>query len=104
MKTGDSNESFKELFSATAASHFGSGWGWLVLDKEGALQVTSMPNQDNPLMDIAEVRGTPLLNIDVWEHAYYLNYQNMRKSYIEAYWNVIDWEFVDALYQEATAD
>ena len=92
---------FKDLFSATAASHFGSGWGWLILDKEGTLQVTSMPNQDNPLMDVAEIQGTPLLNIDVWEHAYYLNYQNMRKSYVEAYWNVINWEFIGALYKEA---
>jgi Fe-Mn family superoxide dismutase len=92
---------FKELFSATAASHFGSGWGWLLLDKDGKLQVTSLPNQDNPLMDISPVQGTPLLNIDVWEHAYYLHYQNMRKSYVEAYWNVIDWKFVEALYEEA---
>ena len=92
---------FKELFSATAGSHFGSGWGWLILDGEGALQVTSTPNQDNPLMDVVDVKGTPLLNIDVWEHAYYLNYQNMRKSYIEAYWNVIDWKFIGALYEEA---
>ena len=94
---------FKDLFSATAASHFGSGWGWLLLDKEGKLQVTSTPNQDNPLMDIAVVPGTPLLTIDVWEHAYYLNYQNKRKSYIEAYWNVIDWKFVGALYEEAVS-
>ena len=94
-------QKFKDLFSATAGSHFGSGWGWLILDGEGRLQVTSTPNQDNPLMDVAEVRGTPLLNIDVWEHAYYLNYQNMRKSYIEAYWNVIDWDFVASLYEEA---
>lgn len=92
---------FKELFAATAASQFGSGWGWLILDGEGALQVTSTPNQDNPLMDVVDVKGTPLLNIDVWEHAYYLNYQNMRTSYIEAYWNVIDWNFVEALYKEA---
>jgi superoxide dismutase, Fe-Mn family len=92
---------FKDLFSATAASHFGSGWGWLLLDTDGKLQVTSLPNQDNPLMDISPVQGTPLLNIDVWEHAYYLHYQNMRKSYIEAYWNVIDWKFVEALYLEA---
>jgi len=91
---------FKELFSATAGSHFGSGWGWLILDGEGALQVTSTPNQDNPLMDVVDIQGTPLLNIDVWEHAYYLNYQNMRTSYIEAYWNVIDWKFVGALYEE----
>ncbi len=96
-------EQFKELFSATAAGHFGSGWGWLVLDADGALQVTSTPNQDNPLMDVADVQGTPLLNIDVWEHAYYLDYQNMRKSYVEAYWNVIDWNFVGALYEEAVS-
>ena len=92
---------FKELFSATAASHFGSGWGWLLLDKDNKLQITSLPNQDNPLMDVSPVQGTPLLNIDVWEHAYYLHYQNMRKSYVEAYWNVIDWKFVEALYEEA---
>ena len=92
---------FKELFSATAASHFGSGWGWLLLDAEGKLQVTSLPNQDNPLMDVSPVQGTPLLNIDVWEHAYYLHYQNMRKTYVEAYWNIIDWKFVEALYEEA---
>jgi Fe-Mn family superoxide dismutase len=92
---------FKALFSATAASHFGSGWGWLLLNDNGNLQVTSLPNQDNPLMDVSPVRGIPLLNIDVWEHAYYLHYQNMRKSYVEAYWNVIDWRFVEALYEEA---
>ena len=92
---------FKELFSATAASQFGSGWGWLILDAEGALQVTSTSNQDNPLMDIVDVQGTPLLNVDVWEHAYYLNYQNRRTSYLEAYWNVVDWNFVGALYEEA---
>ena len=92
---------FKDLFTAPAASHFGSGWAWLLLDDAGRLQVTSLPNQDNPLMDVSPVRGTPLLNIDVWEHAYYLKYQNMRKSYVEAYWNVIDWNFVAALYDEA---
>lgn len=94
-------QNFKDLFSSTSASHFGSGWGWLILDSKGKLQVTSMPNQDNPLMDVAKVQGTPLLNIDVWEHAYYLHYQNMRKSYVEAYWNVIDWGYVQALYEEA---
>ncbi len=92
---------FKELFSATSASHFGSGWGWLILNPEGKLQVTSTPNQDNPLMDVVEEQGTPLLTIDVWEHAYYLNYQNRRTSYVEAYWNVIDWKFIGALYEEA---
>lgn len=99
--TFGSFEEFKSLFSATAASQFGSGWGWLILDTEGKLQVTSTPNQDNPLMDVAEVKGTPLLNVDVWEHAYYLNYQNKRTSYLEAYWNVVDWDFVGALYEEA---
>jgi Fe-Mn family superoxide dismutase len=99
--TFGSFEEFKALFSATAASQFGSGWGWLLLDKEGQLQVTSTSNQDNPLMDVTEVQGIPLLNVDVWEHAYYLNYQNMRKSYLEAYWNVVNWEFIGALYEEA---
>lgn len=94
-------QEFKELFAATAASQFGSGWGWLILDAAGKLHVTSTPNQDNPLMDIANVKGTPLLNVDVWEHAYYLNYQNQRKTYLEAYWNVVDWNFVGALYEEA---
>jgi len=94
---------FKELFSATAASHFGSGWGWLLINPDGKLQVISLPNQDNPLMDISPVQGIPLLNIDVWEHAYYLKYQNMRKSYVEAYWNVIDWKLVQALYEEAVS-
>ncbi|MDF1576422.1 MAG: superoxide dismutase [Bacteroidales bacterium] len=95
---------FKDLFSATAASHFGSGWGWLLLDANGKLVVSSLPNQDNPLMDVSPVQGTPLLNIDVWEHAYYLRYQNMRNSYIEAYWNIIDWGFVSALYEEALSE
>lgn len=99
--TFGSFQQFKDLFSTTAASQFGSGWGWLILDEEGTLQVTSTPNQDNPLMDVAEVQGKPLLNVDVWEHAYYLNYQNKRTSYIEAYWNVIDWDFVAELYKEA---
>ncbi|MFO7671795.1 MAG: superoxide dismutase [Bacteroidales bacterium] len=94
-------EEFKALFTATAGSQFGSGWGWLLLDKEGKLQVTSTPNQDNPLMDVAGVRGTPLLNVDVWEHAYYLRYQNLRKSYLDAYWNVVNWAFVGSLYEEA---
>lgn len=98
-----SMEEFKSLFASTAASRFGSGWGWLILNQEGKLQVTSTPNQDNPLMDVAEVKGTPLLNIDVWEHAYYLNYQNQRKAYIDAYWNLVDWDFVGGLYEEAAA-
>jgi len=92
---------FKKLFSGAAGSVFGSGWAWLIRDKDGNLKVTTTPNQDNPLMDVAEVNGTPLLNIDVWEHAYYLKYQNQRGNYIDAYWNVIDWDFVSSLYNEA---
>ncbi len=86
-------EAMKEKFSAAAASRFGSGWAWLVLS-EGKLVISSTPNQDNPLMDIAEVKGFPILTLDVWEHAYYLNYQNRRADYIAAFWNVVNWEAV----------
>lgn len=85
---------FKSKFNAAAATRFGSGWAWLVKQADGSLAVSSTPNQDNPLMDIAEVKGTPLLTIDVWEHAYYLHYQNRRPDYIEAFWNVVNWEEV----------
>ncbi len=85
---------FKSLFSTTAATRFGSGWAWLVKKADGSLVVNSTPNQDNPLMDISEVQGTPLLALDVWEHAYYLKYQNRRPEYIEAFWNVVNWEEV----------
>jgi len=85
---------FKTQFSNAAATRFGSGWAWLVKEAGGTLVVTSTPNQDNPLMDLAEVKGTPILGIDVWEHAYYLKYQNRRPEYIEAFWNVINWEEV----------
>ncbi|RLD91705.1 MAG: superoxide dismutase, partial [Bacteroidetes bacterium] len=83
---------FKTQFSTAAATRFGSGWAWLVKQADGSLVVSSTPNQDNPLMDLAEVKGTPLLTLDVWEHAYYLNYQNRRPDYIEAFWNVVNWE------------
>ena len=86
-------ENFKKEFSNTAATRFGSGWAWLIKTESG-LKVTSTPNQDNPLMDIAEVKGTPILGLDVWEHAYYLLYQNRRPDYITAFWNVINWEEV----------
>ena len=82
---------FKSQFSTAAATRFGSGWAWLVKKSDGSLVVSSTPNQDNPLMDLAEVKGTPVLGIDVWEHAYYLKYQNRRPEYIEAFWNVINW-------------
>jgi Fe-Mn family superoxide dismutase len=85
---------FKSKFSTAAATRFGSGWAWLVKQADGSLAVSSTPNQDNPLMDLAEVKGTPVLGIDVWEHAYYLNYQNRRPEYIEAFWNLINWEEV----------
>jgi superoxide dismutase, Fe-Mn family len=86
-------DTFKDEFSKAAATRFGSGWAWLLV-KDGKLVVSSTPNQDNPLMDLAEVKGKPVLGIDVWEHAYYLQYQNRRPDYISAFWNVINWEEV----------
>ena len=91
-------EKFRELFTQAAMTRFGSGWAWLV--KSGnELKVTSTPNQDNPLMDIAEVRGIPILGIDVWEHAYYLKYQNRRNEYVGAFWNVINWDEVSRRFK-----
>ena len=92
-QTFGSLEKFKEDFAKAGATRFGSGWAWLV-KHDGKLVVTSTPNQDNPIMDLAEVKGTPLLALDVWEHAYYLNYQNRRPDYITAFWNVINWDVV----------
>lgn len=91
--TFGSFDAFKEKFNAAGATRFGSGWAWLVV-KDGKLEVSSTPNQDNPLMDVAEVKGTPLLGVDVWEHAYYLKYQNRRPEYLGAIWNVINWDKV----------
>jgi Fe-Mn family superoxide dismutase len=93
-------DNFKIQFEDAATKQFGSGWAWLIVDKAGKLQVTSTPNQDNPLMPRAVVAGTPILAIDVWEHAYYLNYQNKRKKYIEAFFNVINWKKVGEKYEE----
>ncbi|MBU2505327.1 MAG: superoxide dismutase [Bacteroidetes bacterium] len=93
-------ENFKTKFSDAAATRFGSGWAWLVKTESG-LVVTSTPNQDNPLMDTADVKGTPLLTLDVWEHAYYLHYQNRRPDYISAFYNVINWEEVSKRFKEA---
>ena len=84
-------DEFKTKFAAAAAGRFGSGWAWLIVDGAGKLQITSTPNQDNPLMDVAEVQGKPVLGLDVWEHAYYLNYQNRRPDYVTAFWNVVNW-------------
>ena len=87
---------FKSEFGTAGATRFGSGWAWLVRKDDGSLAVTSTPNQDNPLMPFAEVKGTPILGMDVWEHAYYLKYQNRRPEYIEAFFNVINWDAVAA--------
>ncbi|MCG8321039.1 MAG: superoxide dismutase [Cytophagales bacterium] len=94
-------DKFKEEFSKAAATRFGSGWAWLCVDAQGELQVCSTPNQDNPLMDVAEYPGTPILGLDVWEHAYYLKYQNKRPDYIAAFFNVIDWDAVSQRYADA---
>lgn len=96
-------ENFKTQFSDAAEKQFGSGWAWLILDKSGKLQVTGTPNQDNPLMPKQIVSGTPLLNLDVWEHAYYLDYQYKRKRYIENFFKVINWKKVAERYEEAVA-
>lgn len=87
-------DEFKKQFGQAAATRFGSGWAWLCKDADGKLFITSTPNQDNPLMDVADKKGTPILCLDVWEHAYYLNYQNRRPDYVAAWWNVVNWEEV----------
>lgn len=105
----DINETFggldamKEKFNTAGATRFGSGWAWLTVSADGKLEISSTPNQDNPLMDCADVKGTPILGLDVWEHAYYLKYQNLRPDYIEAFWNVVDWSKADAIYSSAKA-
>lgn len=94
--------SFDELktkMNAAGAGRFGSGWAWLIVGADGKLAVTSTPNQDNPLMDVAEVKGNPIMGIDVWEHAYYLHYQNRRPDYLSAWWNVVNWDEVAKRFQ-----
>ncbi len=93
-------DEFKTKFNAAGTGRFGSGWAWLVKTAEGKLEICSTPNQDNPLMDIAEVKGSPLLGCDVWEHAYYLHYQNRRPDYLAAWWNVVNWEEVSRLFSK----
>ena len=95
-------EKFKMKFTEAASSRFGSGWAWLVINKAGKLEIGSTPNQDNPLMDISDFKGEPILALDVWEHAYYLKYQNKRADYIQAWWNLVHWSYVQHLFEEAT--
>jgi Fe-Mn family superoxide dismutase len=101
VKAFGSFDKFKETFSNAAKTRFGSGWAWLYLTVEKNLAVGSTPNQDNPLMDISLIKGTPLLTIDVWEHAYYLKYQNKRADYVDAFWNVVNWDEVNRRYLKA---
>jgi len=100
-KSFSSFDKFKEIFNNAAKTRFGSGWAWLYLNTDKSLAVTSTPNQDNMLMDLSPVKGTPLLTIDVWEHAYYLKYQNKRADYIDAFWNIVNWDEVNKRYQLA---
>jgi len=87
-------DTLKEKFNSAGLTRFGSGWAWLIV-KDGKLEISSTPNQDNPLMDVAEVKGHPILGVDVWEHAYYLKYQNKRADYLNAFWNVVNWKKVE---------
>lgn len=94
-------DAFKEKFNNAGMTRFGSGWAWLIV-KDGKLEVSSTPNQDNPLMDVAEVKGTPILGADVWEHAYYLKYQNKRADYLNAFWNVVNWKKAQERFDAAS--
>ncbi|MBS1684707.1 MAG: superoxide dismutase [Bacteroidetes bacterium] len=94
-------DKFKEDFAKAGATRFGSGWAWLSVGADKKLVISSTPNQDNPLMDVAEVKGTPILGVDVWEHAYYLHYQNRRPDYLAAFFNVINWKEVEKRYEAA---
>lgn len=99
--TFGSFDKFKEVFNNSAKTRFGSGWAWLYVTSDKKLAVGSTPNQDNPLMDISPIKGAPLLALDVWEHAYYLKYQNRRADYVDAFWNVVNWDEVSRRYKEA---
>lgn len=101
VATFGSFDKFKETFSNSAKTRFGSGWAWLYMTPDKKLAVGSTPNQDNTLMDLSPIKGIPLLTIDVWEHAYYLKYQNKRADYVDAFWNVVNWDEVNKRYQEA---
>ncbi|MFT4031030.1 MAG: superoxide dismutase [Siphonobacter sp.] len=94
-------DTFKDEFKKAATGRFGSGWAWLIVGEDGELAITSTPNQDNPLMDLAEKKGTPIIGLDVWEHAYYLKYQNKRPDYIDAFWSVVSWDVAETNFQAA---
>lgn len=93
-------DAFKEKLAQAGMTRFGSGWAWLI-EQDGKLVISSTPNQDNPLMDVAEVKGTPIIGVDVWEHAYYLKYQNKRADYLAAFWNVVNWDLAEKRYEDA---
>jgi len=94
-------DAMKEEFNSAGANQFGSGWAWLIVGEDGELAITSTPNQDNPLMDVAPVKGTPILGNDVWEHAYYITYRNARPEYLKAWWNVVDWDVASQRFEAA---
>ncbi len=99
--TFGSFDEMKSKFNTAGATQFGSGWAWLTVSNDGKLEISSTPNQDNPLMDVANTKGTPILALDVWEHAYYLRYQNLRPAYMQAWWDVVNWDKVTQLYNSA---
>ncbi len=99
--TFGSLDNLKAEFKKAGIGRFGSGWAWLIVKEDGSLAITSTPNQDNPLMDVAEVKGTPILGLDVWEHAYYLKFQNKRPDYIDTFWNLVDWNGAETRYEAA---
>ena len=101
VSTFGSFEDMKTKFNTAGATQFGSGWAWLTVSAKGQLEISSTPNQDNPLMDCAKTQGTPILGLDVWEHAYYLRYQNLRPAYMQAWWDVVNWDKVSELYSAA---
>jgi Fe-Mn family superoxide dismutase len=101
QKAFGSYADFQKAFNEAAKTRFGSGWAWLLVKKDGSLAISATANQDNPLMDVVDIQGTPLLGLDVWEHAYYLKYQNKRPDYINAWWNIVNWEFVQNRYAAA---
>lgn len=102
-KTFGSFNDFKEEFATAAKGRFGSGWAWLIVNDKNKLEICSTPNQDNPLMDVSGCKGKPIFGLDVWEHAYYLKYQNRRPDYIEAFWNVVNWDAVNEKFKAAKA-